>query len=257
MLKAVIFDLDHTLIDWEPAETWDVYQPPRFQRLYEFIHNTLHPLDSSDADTLFSAYTRLLREAWDEGNRTLHAPNLARIMTDTLESMGIPREQIDIDAVVDAYDWQPPRGLRAFPDVIDVLPLLRAEGVELGIITNASHPMTLRDRELQAFGLLDHFSTCRLSAGDFGLLKPHRAIFEHALELLDIGPEEAVFVGDNLKADIQGAQGAGIRGVWRAPGPGLAPDLDSIVPDGTIVTFHDLLGLLDGWYPGWRNGKTP
>jgi hypothetical protein len=26
------------------------------------------------------------------------------------------------------------------------------------------------------------------------------------------------------------------------------------VPDATITTLHELLPLLDGWFPGWRNG---
>jgi hypothetical protein len=35
------------------------------------------------------------------------------------------------------------------------------------------------------------------------------------------------------------------------------PETDDITPDGTITTLHELLPLLDDWYPGWRNnGKA-
>ncbi|MDE3101223.1 MAG: HAD family hydrolase [Chloroflexota bacterium] len=45
--------------------------------------------------------------------------------------------------------------------------------------------------------------------------KPHPAIFERALEIADARPEEAFHVGDNLIADVWGAQQIGMRGIWR------------------------------------------
>ena len=152
-----------------------------------------------------------------------------------------------------------PKGERVYPDVLEILPEFEQHGIELGIITNASHPMQQRDRELELTGILDHFPRCRLSAADVGWLKPHQTIFEQALDLLNIQPTEAVFVGDNLHADVGGAQGVGMRGVWRINNAEQeakqTADLD-IVPDGKISTLHELLLLLDEWYPGWRkNGR--
>ncbi len=187
---------------------------------------------------------------------TLRAPDIRLVLTEALAACGVPTDRLDLDAVMDVYDWQAVPGARAFPDVLDVLPELRGSGLELGIITNASHPMIYRDRELQALELLDLFPTCRLSAVDVGVLKPHRAIFDRALTILGIQAAEAVFVGDSLEADIKGAQRAGMKGVWRAT-PGQADNpTASITPDGTITTLHDLLPLLDGWYPGWREEQT-
>jgi FMN phosphatase YigB (HAD superfamily) len=93
-----------------------------------------------------------------------------------------------------------------------------------------------------------------------GYLKPHRKIFEYALDVVGVRPDEAVFVGDNLTADIGGAQSVGMRAVWRVAETldeaEAEIDGDEITPDGTIVTLHDLLPLLDRWYPGWRNGAA-
>lgn len=41
--------------------------------------------------------------------------------------------------------------------------------------------------------------------------KPHRAIFDKALELSGCRPEEAVHIGDSYTSDVQGARTAGIR----------------------------------------------
>jgi putative hydrolase of the HAD superfamily len=110
--------------------------------------------------------------------------------------------------------------------------------------------MTLRDRELAAAGIDALFPRCRIAAADVGYLKPHRRIFEQALTELGAAPDEAVFVGDSLTADIRGAQEAGMRAVWRPDGEAIV--VPGVVPDGVIATLHDLLPLLDRWYPGWR-----
>lgn len=256
MLKAVLFDLDQTLLDWSAAEPWEDYQFRRIQRVFEFASRHIYPLAAGSLDVLFSAFVAELTGAWQRGLRTLEPPDIRAVMAAALRAAGVPDDRLDMAAVMDAYDWQPAPGERAYPDALEVLPRLRAHGLELGIITNASHPMSYRDRELAAVGLLDLFPRCRLSAVDVGCLKPHRRIFERALEILAVDPAEAVFVGDSLEADIRGAQGVGMRGVWRAEGQDLLADEGDILPDGTIATLHDLLPLLDGWYPGWRNGHA-
>lgn len=256
MLKAVLFDLDQTLVDWDAAEPWEDYQARRLQRVFDFVNGDLHPLPDVDATHLFTAFANGLGEEWTASLENLQAPSVSRVLASTLVALGVPEDRLDMERLMTCYDWQPPEGERAFPDAVEVLPELRRHGVELGIITNASLPMIYRDRELQAFGLIDWFSDCRISAVDVGYIKPHPSVFEKALDLLRIAPEEAVFVGDNLETDIRGAQDAGMHAVLRAH-PGSAPPQNGIVPDGVITTLHDLLPLLDRWYPGWRNGDSP
>jgi putative hydrolase of the HAD superfamily len=255
MLKAILFDLDQTLIDWDRVEQpWEEYQYHRLLDVFEFVKTNGHAL--KDPDRFFEAYLVELAGAWQHGNLTLRAPSVTAILADTLKACGVPEDQLDMDGVLQAYDWQPPAGERAYPDALDVLPELRAHGLEMGVVTNSAHPMTFRDRELSAIGLLDLFPRCRLSAVDVGYLKPHQNIFRRALDELGVQAEEAVFVGDSLAADIVGAKNAGLYAVWRANGhmPPDDADADAIIPDGTINTLHDLLPLLDERYPGWRNG---
>jgi FMN phosphatase YigB (HAD superfamily) len=205
-------------------------------------------------ERFYEAATQIFRAAWLDSDRGLRAPNRAMVMRRTLEAMGVPDELINVDACLRAYDWQPVGGVAAFPDAMAVLPTLVQHGIKIGMITNTDLPMWMRDRELEAFGLLTHFADCRFSAGDVGYLKPHPAIFEMALYCMGVRVDEAIFVGDNPEADIAGAQSIGMRAVLRVTNP--TPPLISglIIPDGAINTLHDLLPLLDGWYPGWRGG---
>jgi putative hydrolase of the HAD superfamily len=107
-------------------------------------------------------------------------------------------------------------------------------------------------------GLLPYFSACRFAAVDAGYLKPHPAIFQTALNCLGVSPQEAVFVGDNMDADVVGAQNAGMRGILRRiPVRPLADSNGHRGPDGIVDTLWEMLPLLDLWYPGWRHHSEP
>ena len=85
-------------------------------------------------------------------------------------------------------------------------------------------------------------------SADHGLRKPRREIFESTLAALGVAPEEAVHVGDNLKADVSGAAALGIRTVWITrrvgdPAAALAKHT-GVRPDHVIADLAELEGLL-------------
>jgi REG-2-like HAD superfamily hydrolase len=96
-----------------------------------------------------------------------------------------------------------------YPDVLPALDALRAAGKRLAVVSNWgwSAPELLHLLELAS-----HFEAFAISAR-VGYQKPHPAIFEHALELLGVRPEQAVHVGDNPAADVAGARRAGVEPV--------------------------------------------
>jgi putative hydrolase of the HAD superfamily len=252
MLKAVLFDLDDTLIDWHGfSEDWPTFERMYLRRVFDYLSGSPQPL--SDFEAFAMEFRQRTRAAWDSGRGSLIAPHLGTILLEAAGAAGAPPGVLDAKALLDAYEWTAVPGTVVFPDVVDALVLLKDNGVKIGIVTNAFQPMWLRDIEIQAHGLLDHFPDCRISAADVGYLKPHPAIFQAALDRLNITPDEAVFVGDNPIADIAGAQGAGMRGVLRitSPTPPMLSGL--IVPDGAVNTLAELPPILDQWYPGWRS----
>ena len=251
MLKAIIFDMDDTLIDWsQRSEDWREYERQHLEQVFDYVAREVHPVRSPEA--FYEATHALAREAWLEASRELRAPNLGVVMARALEQIGVPADRIDVDACLRAFDWQPMGGMAAYLDAAEILPILREHGIQIGLITNAFQPMWMRDRELEATGLLVHFAPCRLSSADVGYLKPHPAIFEAALHCLGVQADEAVFVGDSPETDIAGAQSVGIRAVLRV-GKRTPPMISGlIIPDGAINDLYELLPILDAWYPGWR-----
>jgi putative hydrolase of the HAD superfamily len=105
--------------------------------------------------------------------------------------------------------------------------------------------MWMRDIELEAYGLLEYFPV-RITSGDTGYMKPHPAIFQHALDLLGVPADEAAYVGDRPANDIAGANAVGMFSILMSP-PHLERELGDAVPDVTIGSLSELLDLVDGW----------
>jgi len=252
MLKAVLFDLDDTLLDWHGfVEEWPTFERLYLQRVYDYVSREHGALP--DFEAFVKEFRERTRAAWDAGRGSLLAPNLGTILLQSAEAAGAPLGKLNVQAMLTAYEWTAVPGTILFPDVPDALALLRENGIKIGIVTNAYQPMWMRDLEIEVHGLLQHFPDCRISAADVGYLKPHPTIFQAALDCLEARPEEAVFVGDNPIADIAGAQGAGMRAVLRitSPTPPMLSGL--IIPDAAVNSLAELPPILDQWFPGWRS----
>lgn len=92
-----------------------------------------------------------------------------------------------------------------YDDVRPVLPRLSSQWL-LGTISNGP-------ADLSAIGLAHHFRAS-VAAWRFGCGKPDPKIFHGACELLGVKPQEAVYVGDDPALDVEGAQQAGLTGIW-------------------------------------------
>jgi putative hydrolase of the HAD superfamily len=256
MLKAIIFDLDETLLDWSGRiPTWPEHEYHRLSGIYHYVHHQVHPL--GDEQGFYEAVIDHITNLWQESRHTLLAPHFGRAMFDVLIHQGVPRHLIDMEACLQAYQYDLVPGVRAYPEVAPILNDLSGRGFLLGIITNALQPMRLRDKELQQLDLLHYFPTpYRISAADVGYLKPHAHIFELLLSRMKVSPQEAVFVGDSLAADIYGAQGVGMKAVWRKQTQEALRKTSTngnlILPDATIDTLSELPSVLDDLFPGWQ-----
>ena len=98
-----------------------------------------------------------------------------------------------------------------FDFVLPMLERFKRSGLLLGLVTNGQH--ALQYQKLRLTGLLYVFDEIVVS-GDVGVEKPDPEIFAIALEKLGVSPNEAIYVGDNRRNDIDGAAGAGLATVW-------------------------------------------
>jgi putative hydrolase of the HAD superfamily len=82
---------------------------------------------------------------------------------------------------------------------------------ELGLITNAE-PEVQRPK-LESLDIYSLFETV-VYAGHDTELKPHPEAFEQALQVMEVNPGKALYIGDDLESDIRGANTVGIDTVW-------------------------------------------
>lgn len=124
---------------------------------------------------------------------------------------------------------------------VDLLDRLAAR-LRLAVVSNFDHGATARGI-LDRFGLTRSFEVIVISE-DFGRRKPHPAIFEHALERLDVPPPDAIYVGDSADDDIGGGKAAGLRVVWINPADRSLP-AGTPAPDAVVRALPELLDLVD------------
>jgi putative hydrolase of the HAD superfamily len=126
--------------------------------------------------------------------------------------------------------------VQLFDDVAHCLPHL-AKLVKLGSLTNGA-------ADLEAIGLAHHFEVS-LSAHKIGKAKPDPHVFLLACEALKLQPEQVAYIGDDLRLDVEGAQKAGLTGIWLNRQHQQAPaELGHIQPDATFTNLHELVGWL-------------
>lgn len=87
-----------------------------------------------------------------------------------------------------------------------------------------------------------------VTSADYGIQKPHHAIFAAALGRLGIPADQAWFAGDSLRADIGGASSAGLRAIWYAR---KSQDIAAALsrhsgprPAAVIRNWDELMGLM-------------
>ena len=240
-IKAVLFDFDDTLISWADAEHgWVEHNLPRWDAIHEAFTaegRTLPP--KPEFAHIIQTH---MRRVWELALPKWIGASFVDALYNAFDEMGMPPEVIDMDHVLLLYNWQPVPGVAPFPDAHTVLTELKAQGYKIGLITNAFQPMWMRDIELNAFDLMKYLDA-RITSGDTRFMKPHPAIYWRMLGLLDLMPDDAIFVGDRPSQDILGAQNVGMLSVFMSP-PHLNRDLQGTTPTYTITALSELLPIL-------------
>jgi HAD superfamily hydrolase (TIGR01662 family) len=225
--RAIFFDVDFTLI----------YPGPTFQGegYARFCADESLEIEVTRFDDAVATASFIL----DEVEEQVYDPNLFVHYTATIiEHMGGRGAGVVRAAERIYQQWASNHHFEIYDDVAPVLADLAASGFVLGVISN-SH------RSLEAFKThfkLDALIGATISSAEHGFMKPHRSIFEAALQQAQVTAAEAVMVGDSLKADIEGARAAGMRGILlRRSGERPA----SLAPDISLITsLYQLRSLL-------------
>jgi len=194
-LKAVLFDLGGTLIQTPsiPEIMQDMLEAKGISRSIEEIDKA-----REEADTHMGGHRdlpKLREEFWIKWNSKI------------LEKLGIKREQKTLATYI-FESWWDYANARLYPEVMKVLQILRENGFKLGVVTNGLKSDI--DKILPQVGLAGAFDIV-VVIDSVGKMKPDKDIFLHALKKLSVQPHEAIFIGDRIEEDYNGAKNAGIK----------------------------------------------
>ncbi len=95
------------------------------------------------------------------------------------------------------------------PQILPMLQELKNRGIQIGLITNCFSEEARLIRESELFSYFD----VPCLSWELGIRKPDPAIFHRCMELLDIPPENCLYVGDGGSRELETARSIGMQAV--------------------------------------------
>jgi HAD superfamily hydrolase (TIGR01549 family) len=135
-----------------------------------------------------------------------------------------------------------------FEDVFHTLSALRQRGYRLGVVSNAwAFPFEHIFEKINVNGFtLGSFFEHIVGSYEVGFRKPEPQIFLEAVRRFGVAPEQCLFVGDDIEADIKGAAAVGIQpALIDRPGRYRKRDLSKIPGAVYLSRLNDLITHLD------------
>lgn len=205
-IKGIIFDLGNTLIrftgDWQPIIQQGAQAMARWYVKKKHIR-----LD--EAALVHAFLSERANRPIDKTHQEIPASESLRTALQKIDAP--PAAEAHVGAALKVYFepeaklWQP------YPDAVETLRLLREQGYRLGLYSNASDDPFIQ-RLVNKAGLRPWLSPTFSSAG-WGWRKPKPEPFRLIADRWQLPPESIVMIGDTLRADVLGAQKAGMRSI--------------------------------------------
>jgi putative hydrolase of the HAD superfamily len=222
MIRAVLFDLDDTLVDHQHAS----------RAAIAGVRERFKPLHAKELDDLVRENQRILDSMHHEvamGKRDVADARIERYRR-LFAYVGEGPERAGAAAELHRRIYQSSR--QCVEGALELVTHLHAR-LRVGVITN--NTVNEQKEKLATFGFAPHVDVL-VTSEEAGVAKPDPQIFRIALERLGCEPYEAVMIGDAWVQDILGATSAGIRALWlnrhglAHPDPAVAMQISCLHP---------------------------
>ncbi len=221
MIKAIIFDLDNTLVDFMLMKERAVDAA-----VHAMIDSGL-PMTMTDAKARINAIYK--REGIE----------YQQVFDEFLEEEFGKIDNKIISAGIVAYRTAREAALKPYPGVFPTLIELIKLGIKLAVVSDApSREAWLRLSYLNFHHLFDEIVTF----DDTKERKPSPAPFNEALKRLNLKAEECLMIGDWAERDVVGAKAVGMKTVFARYGD----TFNTIHPgsDYDITSIKDLINIV-------------
>lgn len=229
MIRAVLIDLDDTLVDHQHA----------MRSALRVLHDKDPRLQALGFDFLLAEWQRVLEAMHDDvavGRIPIHESRIIRYRH-FYDLAGAPVDRAEAEEIATDHMQTYMSNRRIVPGAVALMEIVRRHA-RTAVVTN--NTVIEQDEKLLTFGLWPHVDAL-VTSEECGVAKPDSAIFITALERLGVGVDEAVMVGDSWENDIIGAAGIGMRAIWlnrhgtACPDPEMATEVSSFEPTASIA----------------------
>ena len=226
--KFLLFDLDHTLLDFDRAEDL---------ALTYLLEEA--GVASRDLKVYKDHYIPMNRSMWEDLNHGLITkPELLRTRFSRLfEHFG---QEVDGSHLAGRYQHFLSQQGQELPQAHAFLSNVKNRGHKIYAATNGVS--YIQRGRLQASSILPFFDDIFIS-DEVGAHKPSTDFFEKIADHVnDFHPDSALMIGDSLTADIQGGNNAGIDSIWFNP-KDLVNETPA-VPTYQVKNYQEILTIL-------------
>ena len=196
--KFLLFDLDHTLLDFDVAEN-------------QALNELLLEQGFEDIQAFKDYYIPMNKAMWRDLEQGLISKEelVNTRFSRAFAYFGLEKDGISLAQYYEIYLSQ--QG-QTYPGALELLEELQTAGYQLYAATNGI--AKIQQGRLKVSGLEAYFEQVFIS-DQLGSQKPEGAFFEKVGQaILDFELDKALMIGDSLTADIAGAYQAGLNSVW-------------------------------------------
>ncbi|WP_025151338.1 HAD family hydrolase [Bacillus sp. H1a] len=212
----MLFDLDDTLLNRDKA----------VDKMFLMI------LEKCYKDIEFSGKNEMLQKFKEYDKRSYGYSDKTKVLESFFDEFP-PKYRLPRNYIQDFWNKNFPNCFSINQHTINILNTIKMQ-VKVAIITNGT---TQRQKAKIINTNLNSCFDIIIISEEVGLSKPDKRIFELALNKLNVPPEAALFVGDDIEKDISGCQNANIKGIWF--NPHMIKNDTEIKPYAEINSFNE------------------
>lgn len=224
--KFLLFDLDHTLLDFESAEDTALTQ-------------MLEDMNFQNIQAFKDYYKPMNQGLWKD----LEQKKLTKQeLVDSRFAIGFAHFGITVDGAEMALRYQDYISLQgqSFPGAEDLLARLEKAGYQLYGATNGV--TAIQEGRLAHSTIASYFKEVFISE-QLQTQKPDLDFFERVGQRIPgFRKEQTLMIGDSLSADIAGGNAAGIDTVWYNPEH--LENASQVMPTYEVDSYSKILALL-------------
>ncbi|MFC0476761.1 HAD family hydrolase [Robertmurraya beringensis] len=192
MIKAVLFDLDGTLLNRD--ESVNKFIDNQYERLNKWLKHI-------PKEEYITRFIELDKHGYVWKDKVYQQLTKEFMISD-----------IDWEWLLKDYINEFKYCCVPFANLTQTLEQLKSSHLLLGMITNGYGQFQMDN--IKALGIEKYFDVILVSEWE-GIKKPDPVIFKRAIDKLNVTPNQSIFVGDHPENDVKASQLVGMKGIWK------------------------------------------